>query len=62
MNKAARREGETLYEWTTRVTKRKRIHTIRLDQYNRMLRFGFGKNQGRWFLRVDLWFIGFRLN
>jgi len=41
---------------------KKGIHKIILDQDNRMLRFGFGKNQGRWFLRIDLWFVGFRFN
>lgn len=35
--------------------------TIQLDKNNRMLRFGFGKNQGKWFVRLDLWFKGFRL-
>jgi hypothetical protein len=34
---------------------------IKLDKDNRMLRVGFGKNEGRWFFRVDLWFAGFRL-
>jgi hypothetical protein len=34
---------------------------IKLDKDNRMLRIGFGKNEGRWFFRVDLWFAGFRL-
>jgi len=62
MNKLARRDGETLYQWTNRISKKKRIHKIILDQDNRMLRFGFGKNQGRWFLRIDLWFVGFRFN
>lgn len=35
---------------------------IDLDKNNRMLRIGFGKNEGRWFFRVDLWFVGFRLS
>lgn len=34
---------------------------INLDKNNRMLRFGFGKHGGKWFLRFDLWFFGFRL-
>ncbi len=39
------------------------IHdTIPLDINNRMLRFGFGKNKGSWFIRIDLWFYGFRLS
>lgn len=33
---------------------------IPLDAKNRMLRIGFGKNEGRWFFRIDLWFAGFR--
>ena len=34
---------------------------IVLDEANRMIRLGFGKNNGRWFARVDLWFVAFRL-
>ena len=34
---------------------------IKLNKDNRMLRFGFGKNEGRWFIRLDLWFVGYRL-
>jgi hypothetical protein len=37
------------------------VGKIPLDKDNRMLRFGFGKNEGRWFVRIDLWFAGFRL-
>jgi hypothetical protein len=37
------------------------ISKIKLDKDNRMLRVGFGKNEGRWFARVDLWFVGFRI-
>lgn len=33
---------------------------IKLNEYNRMLRVGFGKNEGRWFIRLDLWWYGFR--
>lgn len=36
------------------------ITKIKLDKGNRMLRAGFGKNNGSWFVRVDLWFAGFR--
>lgn len=36
------------------------ITKIPLEPNNRMLRIGFGKNNGRWFFRVDLWFAGFR--
>ncbi len=38
------------------------ITTIKLDSKNRMLRFGFGLNNGNWFIRIDLWFIAYRLN
>lgn len=34
---------------------------IKLGQANRMLRIGFGKHEGKWFIRIDLWFAGFRL-
>jgi hypothetical protein len=34
---------------------------IKLDHQNRMLRMGVGKNEGNWFARVDLWYIGFRI-
>jgi len=37
------------------------IEKIPLDSDNRMLRFGFGKHKGKWFLRIDLWWKGFRL-
>lgn len=39
-----------------------KITKLPLDINNRMLRFGFGKNEGNWFIRIDLWFIGFRLS
>jgi hypothetical protein len=38
-----------------------RIHKIIMEPEGRMIRFGFGKNKGRWFARVDLWTIGYRL-
>ena len=34
---------------------------ISLDRDNRMLRAGFGKNDGKWFARIDIWFIGLRI-
>jgi hypothetical protein len=37
------------------------IDKITLDKDNRMLRIGFGKHNGNWFFRLDLWWIGFRL-
>lgn len=38
-----------------------KIEKIKLDQLNRKLRIGFGKHEGIWFFRIDLWFVGFRL-
>lgn len=32
-----------------------------LDKNNRMIRLGGGKNKGKWFARVDLWFFGLRI-
>lgn len=37
-----------------------RKEVIKLDENNRMLRIGFGKHDGVWFFRVDLWFKGYR--
>lgn len=34
---------------------------IDLDRQNRMLRIGFGKNEGSWFARLDLWCVGYRV-
>ena len=34
---------------------------LQLDKDNRMIRIGAGKNEGRWFVRVDLWWVGFRV-
>lgn len=34
---------------------------IDLDSNNNMLRFGFGKHKGNWFMRIDLWWYGIRL-
>ena len=37
------------------------LTVIRLDPSNRMLRAGVGKHNGRWFARVDLWWVGLRV-
>lgn len=37
------------------------ITKVPLDEKNRMVRIGLGLHEGRWFFRVDLWWIGFRL-
>ena len=34
---------------------------IPLDLDNRMIRVGFGKNDGNWFVRIDLWVVGYRI-
>ena len=33
---------------------------IELDKDNRMIRIGFGKHDGEWFFRIDLWSVGYR--
>ena len=38
-----------------------KIEKISLDENSRMLRIGFGKNEGRWFFRIDLWTAGYRI-
>ena len=35
---------------------------IRMSKDNRKLRIGFGKYEGSWFFRIDLWFVGFRIS
>jgi len=37
------------------------IDKIKLDKNNRMLRIGFGKHDGNWFFRIDIWIVGFRI-
>lgn len=43
-------------------TPSKLLTHIPLDKNNRMLRVGFGKHNGKWFMRVDLWFFGLRIS
>jgi hypothetical protein len=38
-----------------------KIAKIPFDASTRMLRIGLGKHAGRWFLRVDLWSVGYRV-
>lgn len=38
-----------------------KLTTITMEPNNRMVRLGVGKHDGKWFARIDLWFIGFRL-
>jgi hypothetical protein len=44
------------------VAKNIEFHKIDLDKDNRMVRLGVGRHDGKWFVRADLWFAGFRLN
>jgi len=37
------------------------IDKIKLDQNNRTIRIGFGKHDGNWFFRIDLWYRGYRI-
>lgn len=39
-----------------------KLTVINLDKGNRMLRFGFGLHDNNWFLRLDIWFKGFRIS
>lgn len=39
-----------------------KVTKIILNKDNRMLRIGFGKHDKNWFIRLDLWFAGFRIN
>jgi len=34
---------------------------LTMDEKNRMLRVAIGKNDGRWFFRIDLWSVGYRI-
>jgi len=38
-----------------------KLKKIKLNSDNRMLRVGLGKHDGDWFIRVDLWWVGYRL-
>ena len=38
-----------------------KVEKIDLDSDNRMVRCGFGKHDGKWFARIDLWWMGFRI-
>jgi hypothetical protein len=38
------------------------ISHIDLPRFNRMIRFGVGQHNGNWFMRLDLWWIGFRVS
>lgn len=38
------------------------VTRIPLDPKNRMVRAGLGLHDGKWFIRVDLWWVGFRIS
>lgn len=38
-----------------------KFEKIDLDENNRILRFGIGRNFGVWYVRLDLWFVGLRI-
>jgi hypothetical protein len=35
---------------------------IKMSQGDRMIRLGLGQHKGTFFIRIDLWFVGFRLS
>lgn len=43
------------------ILKKIKLTTLNLDEKNRMLRFGFGFNDGNFFIRLDLWIKGYRI-
>ena len=53
--------GSLLKRYLTTFTKMA-IKKVEMDPMNRMLRAGFGLNQGRWFIRIDLWWFGLRIS
>ena len=59
-----RRSDESLQEWIDRISNRnpRWFHVIKLNYLNRKIRFGFGFNNGNPFIRIDLWWVGFRIS
>jgi len=39
----------------------KKVTRLKLNKENRMIRFGFGKHNNQWFVRLDLWWFGIRV-
>lgn len=37
------------------------FNVIEMKAGNRMVRLGAGQHDGKWFIRVDLWWVGVRL-
>lgn len=59
-----KKPDESLKEWINRISNKPHrwIDVIRLNHLNRKLRFGFGYHEGDFYARLDLWWIGFRIN
>jgi hypothetical protein len=47
---------------TIKALVRRHVTVEHLDVNNRMARIGGGKNKGRGFFRVDLWWVGVRFH
>ena len=64
MSRHERKPEESLQEWIDRISNRKPrwFHVIKLNYLNRKIRFGFGFNNGNPFIRIDLWWVGFRIS
>tara|TARA_B100000768_G_scaffold37006_1_gene35675 strand:- start:2766 stop:2966 length:201 start_codon:yes stop_codon:yes gene_type:complete len=64
MSRHERKPEESLQEWIDRISSRKPrwFHVIKLNYLNRKIRFGFGFNNGNPFIRIDLWWVGFRIS
>jgi hypothetical protein len=39
-----------------------KFDAIKMGNGNRMLRVGLGQHNGVWFVRLDLWLVGFRIS
>ena len=39
-----------------------KLTKIKLSHNNEMIRLGFGKHDGNWFIRIDLWTVGYRVS
>lgn len=64
MSRHERKPEESLQEWIDRISSRKPrwFHVIKLNYLNRKIRFGFGFNNGNPFIRIDLWWVGYRIS
>lgn len=38
-----------------------KVTKLALSEGNRMIRVGFGQHEQKWFARIDLWWVAFRL-